>query len=88
MALKIKENEILANHSTFKIGGPAGYFAVVESKDEILEAVGFAKRKNLPFFILGGGSNILFSDKGYDGVIIRIKNRELEIEGSNIKTFA
>lgn len=88
MALDIKENEILANYSTFKIGGPARYFIIAKSKEEILEAIGFAKQKNLPYFVLGGGSNILFRDEGYDGVVIKIENCELEIENSLIKANA
>ncbi len=84
MAFEIKENEILTNHSTFKIGGPARYFVVAKSKEEILEAIEFAKQKNLPFFILGGGSNILFSDKGFDGIIIKIQNTKYKIQDENI----
>lgn len=88
MAIEIKENEILANHSTFRIGGPARYFAVVKNKEEILEALDFAKEKEVPFFILGGGSNVLFNDQGYDGVIIKIENCELKIKNSIIKVAA
>lgn len=84
--LEIKENEILANHSTFKIGGPARYFIVAKNKEEIQKAIDFAKNKNLPYFILGGGSNILFSDKGFNGLIIKIENRELRIENSRVFT--
>ena len=82
--LDIKENEPLAKHSTYKIGGSAKYFVVTKSKEDILEAVGFAKQKKLPFFLLGGGSNILFNDKGYDGVIIKIQLGGFKIDGQNI----
>lgn len=82
--LEIRENEPLAKHSTYKIGGPARHFAVAKSKEDILEAVDFAKRKNLPFFLLGGGSNVLFSDNGYDGVIIKIQLGGFEIDGEKI----
>jgi len=84
MALSIKENEILANHSTFRIGGPARYFVVAKNKEEILEAVEFAKKQNLPFFAFGGGSNILFRDEGYNGVAIKILNTEYSILDTNI----
>jgi len=73
MSLEIKQNEPLSKHTTFAIGGPAKYFATVKTKEEVLEAIGFAESKKLPFFILGGGSNILISDGGYDGVIIKIQ---------------
>lgn len=82
--LDIKENEPLSKHSTYKIGGQARYFIVAKTKDDILEAVDFAKRKGLTFFPLGGGSNVLFSDNGYDGVIIKIQLSGFEIRGENI----
>jgi UDP-N-acetylmuramate dehydrogenase len=83
MPLAIKKNEILANHSTFKIGGPAKYFIAVKSKEELIEAIDFAKKKNLPFFVFGQGSNILYRDQGYAGLGIKI-----EIEDIKIKTSA
>src|SRR3989344_3042664 len=73
MPLEIKQNEPLSKHTTFAIGGPAKYFAAVKNKKEVLEAIGFAESKKLPFFILGGGSNILINDGGYDGLIIKIQ---------------
>ncbi|MBU2263637.1 UDP-N-acetylmuramate dehydrogenase [Patescibacteria group bacterium] len=72
--LEIKKNEILANHSTFKIGGPARYFVIVKNKEEIIEAIKFSQEKNLPYFVLAGGSNILFHDEGFDGLIIKVSN--------------
>ncbi|MEK9183775.1 MAG: FAD-binding protein [Patescibacteria group bacterium] len=82
--LEIKDNEPLSKYSTYKIGGLARYFIAVRSKEDILEAIGFAKQKNLPFFLLGGGSNILFNDSGYDGVIIKIQLGGLKINGRRI----
>ena len=73
MPLEIKQNEPLSKHTTFAIGGPAKYFAIVKTKEEVLEAISFAEGKKLPFFILGGGSNILINDGGYDGLIIKIQ---------------
>lgn len=66
------EQEPLKAHTTFRIGGPARYYLIPESEDEILEAAEFAREKGLPFYILGKGSNVLFSDEGYCGVIIEI----------------
>ena len=71
MALDIKENEPLKKHSTFRIGGPAKYFVVVKSEEEILGAIKFAEEKKLPYFIFGNGSNILYRDEGYEGVAIK-----------------
>ncbi len=54
------------------VGGPARYFIDVLDTGELVEALKFAKEKGLPYFILGGGSNILISDKGFDGLVIRM----------------
>ena len=89
MALNIKENEFLGNHSTFRIGGPAKYFCVVENKEEILEAVNFAKSKNLPYVVIGMGSNILFRDRGYEGMVIKMPIISgFKIEGTKISADA
>lgn len=66
------EQEPLKEHTTFRIGGPARYYLIPENEEEILEAVVFAREKGLPFYILGKGSNMLFSDAGYEGVVIEI----------------
>lgn len=88
MSLEIKQNELLARHTTFAIGGPAKYFVVAKTKEEVLEAIYFAKNKNLPFFILGGGSNLLIRDNGYDGVVIKIQIGGLKTEEENITAGA
>lgn len=71
--LEIKKNILLAPFTTFRIGGPAKFFVEISSEEELLEALNFAKANNLEFFILGGGSNLLVSDKGYDGIVIQCK---------------
>lgn len=88
MPIEIKQNEPLAKHSTYAIGGPARYFAVAKTKEDVLEALAFAKEKNLPFFALGGGSNILFGDEGYGGVIIKIQIGGIKIDGEKITAGA
>ena len=70
--IQLKEGELLRNHTTFRIGGAAKYFAVPKNEEEIMEAVDFAIVKDLPYYILGKGSNVLFADEGYSGVIIEI----------------
>ncbi len=66
-------NILLKKYTTFKIGGPAKYFFQAKSKEELIKAIKFSQSVKLPFFILGGGSNVLVSDKGYDGLIIKIQ---------------
>lgn len=80
--LEILENISLAPKTSFRIGGDARYYVEVRSKDELMEAVKHAKEKGLNFFILGGGTNVLVSDQGFDGVVIRPKFDQLEIENN------
>lgn len=70
--IQLKEGELLSSHTTFRIGGAAKYFAVPKNEEEIMEAVDFAIVKDLPYYILGKGSNVLFADEGYPGVVIEI----------------
>lgn len=84
MFLNIKENELLSKHTTLRVGGPARYFVEVKTEKEIKEAFGFAQEKNLPVFILGGGSNTLAPDSGYPGVVIKIKNNDFKIDGETV----
>lgn len=82
----IKKNVSLAEYTTFRIGGKAKYFFEVEKKEDLINVLKWAKKEKIPFFILGGGSNILVSDKGFDGLVIRMKNNNYKIK--NTKIFA
>lgn len=70
--VKMSEYEPLRNHTTFRIGGPARYYAVPENVSQIRESILFSEEKGLPCITIGKGSNILFSDEGYPGVVIEI----------------
>ena len=70
MEIKIQQNVKLSSFTTYGTGGPARYLAVVSTWQEIYHLREFAKQKNVPYLILGGGSNILFSDDGYPGLVI------------------
>ena len=72
--IKIQENVPLAPLTTFKIGGPARFFVEVSAEEALSEALRYAKDNNLKIFILGGGSNILISDDGFDGLVVRFKS--------------
>ncbi len=80
----IKPNINLADYTTFKIGGPAKFFIKAQTKDELGQALAWAKAKNLNYFILGGGSNLLVSDKGFDGLVIKLTNEEIEQSGNEL----
>jgi UDP-N-acetylmuramate dehydrogenase len=63
-------NEPLSEHTTFQIGGPADLYVMPEDVDELREVVELCRTRELPFFVLGRGSDLLVSDEGYRGVII------------------
>jgi UDP-N-acetylmuramate dehydrogenase len=71
-SVSIQQNIPLAPYTTLRIGGPARYFAQVQTEAELLEAVTFARERSLPIFVLGGGSNLLVSDSGFPGLVLHI----------------
>ena len=66
------ENKPLAPFTTFGIGGPARWFAEAASEDDVIEAAAWAGERRVPLFVLGGGSNLLVRDAGYDGLVLRV----------------
>jgi len=88
MMIKPEENVSLSRYTTFKIGGPAKYFFVAKNTDDLIEAVKFARDKKLSFFILGGGSNLLVSDQGFDGLVVKTENQGLELDKNTVKAEA
>lgn len=80
----LQKNVLLKNYTTYKIGGPAKYFFIAKSKEDLLEAIKSARKLRLPVFILGGGSNILFSDKGFGGVVIKTNFSDINIVDDKI----
>lgn len=70
--MTIQEHIPLASYTTFKIGGPARFFCHATSDADVVEAVTFARTQKVPIFILGGGSNILIGDEGFDGLVIHM----------------
>ncbi len=86
--MKIRENISLKNYTTFKIGGPARFFKRVKTKKELEEALRWAKKKNVPVFILGGGSNLLVSDEGYPGLVVKMDLKDVKIEDESLMAGA
>lgn len=80
--LNIQKNIPLAQYTTFKIGGPAKFFVEVKEKNELKEAVQYARDNDLEIFILGGGSNLLISDRGFDGLVIKLQATNYKILAS------
>ena len=82
---KIQANIPLAPHTTFKIGGSAKFYLEASAPEELAEAVAWAKQKSEKYFILGGGSNLLVADKGFDGLIIKNNCNLIEWQDSEAK---
>lgn len=78
--LKVKINEPLARYTSMKIGGPADYFLEVESRAALSQALGLLDRDRVPFCLLGKGSNVLVSDRGVRGAVIRLGGEFKRVE--------
>lgn len=76
--ISIQKNVSLAPFTTLGIGGAARFFAEAASEAELIEAIEFARQRELPTFILGGGSNVLVSDEGFPGLVIRLAIKGIE----------
>ncbi len=70
MSMVFEETIFLSAYTTFRIGGPARFFVEVLTIEEMQEAIGWAKEKRLRYFVLGKGSNILFDERGFNGLVI------------------
>ncbi len=81
--INIQENVSLAPLTTLKIGGNARFFVRAENEEQVIEAFKFAKRNSFELFILGGGSNILISDKGFDGLVLQIAIKGIFLENES-----
>lgn len=77
--MKIEKNISLKNYCTFKTGGTADFFVVVKNIEELKQATNFAGKNSLPVFVLGGGSNLLISDEGVRGLVIKIEMKGIKI---------
>src|SRR6266566_1155773 len=74
----LQENIPLAPLTTLRLGGPARFFVEAKSVGEVHEAVAFAQAKNLPLFVLGGGSNLVVADSGWPGLVLKVAIPSIE----------
>jgi len=81
---KVRYDVLLKNHTTFRIGGKAKYFFETQTEKDLISAVSAAKKLNIPFYIFGGGSKLLISDRGFQGLIIKMKNADFKAKGCRI----
>lgn len=78
--MRIEENKTLAPYTTFGIGGPARWFVEAESEEDVALAAQWVRERGLPLFVLGGGSNLLVADSGFNGLVIHVALRGVDIE--------
>lgn len=86
--ITVQENVRFAPLTTMKIGGEARFFVRAESEDEIVQALEFARENLLEVFVLGGGSNLLVADAGFDGVVLQISLKSITENGGEITAAA
>lgn len=87
---QVKENELLANHTTWKIGGPTKILVIPRNIDALMRTLSITNESKVPIFIIGRGSNLLISDAGIDGVVIKISDGldHLEVNGEEVRVGA
>jgi UDP-N-acetylmuramate dehydrogenase len=86
--MQIRENEPLAPLTTFRVGGPARWFIEAVSEEEVAETVAWTEERGVPLFVLGGGSNLLVSDAGFDGLVLKIGLPGVTVSGTGDFTGA
>ena len=86
----ILEQESMKKHTTFRIGGPADIFAAPDTVQKAARVIRICREQEVPFYVIGNGSNLLVSDKGYRGVVVQIyKNlSEIKVEGDVVTAQA
>lgn len=84
--ISYREQEPLAAHTTFKIGGPAAVFVQPAQEDQLCSAIALCRELSVPYYVLGNGSNTLFGDKGWNGAVICLAGLRGEVhqEGDNL----
>src|SRR5690606_5728676 len=86
--IDVQEGVLLSELTTIKLGGKAKYFIECTSEDEIISALKYADENELRVFVMSGGSNVVFPDEGFDGLIIRINNKGVEFNGETVTSKA
>ncbi len=83
--IEYRKDELMSNHTSFKIGGPAPFFVEVKNSEELCLLILFLKNVGIPYFVMGKGSNLLVSDKGMEGVVISLlKMDKITVQGEEI----
>ncbi len=86
----ILRDEPMCRHTTFRVGGPADYFVTPQSVEEIRGTLALCRKENVPYYIIGNGSNLLVGDGGFRGVVLQIfkKMNDVRVEGERVTAQA
>ncbi|MCH8856796.1 MAG: FAD-binding protein [Proteobacteria bacterium] len=84
MNINVQQNVSLKQYNTFRLGGPVRFFAEAKNWQTMLALREFAKQQGVPYMILGGGSNVLFADDGYPGLVILNRMQKVIIHGDTV----
>lgn len=82
-AMNIREIVPLSDHTTMRLGGPARYLTEITSEDQIAEAISFANEKDVEFVVIGDGSNVVWTDEGYNGLVIVNKLTGFDVDDTD-----
>ena len=90
----IKVNEPMSKHTSFKVGGNADYFVKAQTVEQVINVRKYAEENNIPLYVIGNGSNILVTDRGIRGIVLKIDLQKIEINeeevtvGAGVKVMA
>jgi UDP-N-acetylmuramate dehydrogenase len=84
----VQEAEPLASRTSFGIGGPAEFFLELGRPEAIEKTIEGCRERSIPYLLLGAGTNLLIADRGVEGLVIRVVNREHEIDGTRVRAGA
>ena len=87
---EVRDHEMMRDHTTFCIGGPADIFVLPGDIEDVRKIIGYARTNDIPYCIIGNGSNLLVSDSGFRGIVIKIGREmsKVEFNGELIKAEA
>lgn len=85
---RLKRDELLSAHSHYGVGGPAAYFVVAKTSEEIVALIKAALDHNIDWVVIGGGTNILVNDAGFDGLVVKMGNRTVKINAETGEVVA
>jgi len=84
--VNLREKEMMSKHTTLCLGGPADYFVEVQNEKQLMSLLEFVNENKMPFYVVGGGSNLLFGDNGFRGIIIKLAGdfQAIDVEGNSV----